>query len=77
MDKYERYAVSHYLSEWPAELNEENQDEISFDAIIQALNEDDEDFEITVSETYELYAGYDVANMIIDMVDSLRRVFNE
>lgn len=77
MDKYERYAVSHYLSQWPEELTEEHPEEISFDSIIQALHEDDQSVDITINEVYELYPCEDVASFIVDMVASLRRVFNE
>lgn len=79
MDKFERYAISHYLSEWPEELTEEHPEEVNFDSIIDALKDDDYPWEsnITVCETYELYEGEEVADMIIDMVDSLRMVFRE
>lgn len=69
MDKFERYAVSHYLSKLPDPLN--------YRGILKALTENDDEYDITVNETYELYEGFDVAHMIIDMVESLRRVFNE
>ena len=77
MDKYQRYAISHYLSEWPEELTAAHPQQAGFDLIIEALQNDDDSLDITVCETYELYTGEDVAAMIIDMVDSLRRVFNE
>ena len=76
MDKFERYAVSHYLSEWPEELTAAHPNEAGFDIIIESLQNDDDSLDITVSEVYELYTGEDVAAMIIDMVASLRRVFS-
>lgn len=75
MDKYERYAVSHYLSQWPEELTETHPNATGFDVIIEALQNDDESLDIIVCETYELYTGEDVAALIMEMNDSLRRVF--
>jgi len=77
MDKFERYAISHYLSEWPEELTAAHPQEAGFDMIIDALKNDDESLDITVNEVYEVYPCEDVALFIVDMVDSLRRVFNE
>lgn len=67
MDKFELYALNHYLSDWPESL--------TFNGIINALIEDDQDYDITVFETYEVYPCEDVAHFIIEMVDNLEKAF--
>jgi hypothetical protein len=69
MDKYEHYAVSHYLSCWP--------ENCTFTELMQWLRLDNEDTdqEIWVWEMLEGVPLPDIANMIERMVDSLRRTF--
>lgn len=69
MDKYEKYALSHYLTEWP--------ESFKYTEIIKSLVENDNNCHITVNETYELNGDEFIALFIVNMVDSLRRVFNE
>lgn len=69
MDKYESYAVNHYLTEWPESLK--------FSGIIKALIENDNNYDITVNEVYELYEGEFIAHFMVNMAESLRGVFNE
>lgn len=69
MDKYELYAVGHYLSCWP--------ENCTFTELMQwlRLNNEDTDQEIWVWEMIEGVPLTDVADMIERMVSSLRSTF--
>ena len=67
MDKYEAFAVGHYLTCWP--------ENFSYLEVIKALEEDDQEVELTVYETYELYPVADIAHFITWMVRDLRKAF--
>lgn len=69
MDKYEKYAVSHYLTEWP--------EEFSFQQIFDDLLSGDEGMSIFSQEHYAEFNPEDLAYCIKDMADSLRMVFND
>lgn len=68
MDKYQYFAVTHYLTEWP--------DGLSFSGIVNVLKNDNFQANITVNEAYELYADCDLAEFIKSMAISLRRAFS-
>lgn len=67
MNKYELFAVCHYLSSWPENM--------PFQELLEALTENNQDIEITVCETYELYPPEDIANFMSEMADSLKNYF--
>jgi len=65
MDKYEAFAVGHFLSSYPENW--------SFTQIMQAMREDSD--EIWPWELVEAVPLEDLAGLIEDMVSSLRMVF--
>lgn len=72
MDKYESYAVGHFLSQWPENL--------IFDEIMKVLRSDGDHYvnyqdEIWPWELVEAVPLEDLAGLIEDMVSSLRTVF--
>jgi hypothetical protein len=67
MDKYELYAVGHYFSEWPENM--------SFDDFMNALATDDNIQDCWPVVQYEGIPNEDMAYLIKDMVEGLRRVF--
>lgn len=67
MDKYESFAIGHYLSSWPEEWN--------FKQIISELKDGDNDLVTTSSSNYEWMHPEDLAEAIENMIDGLRRVF--
>lgn len=67
MNKYQLFAVDHFLSGYP--------DDASFEEIIQMV--EDEDEEISHWEPYENFWGEHVAEMIEDMARDLEAVFYE
>ena len=66
MDKYESYAVGHFLSSYPEDW--------SFTQITQGMREDSD--EIWPWELVEAVPLEDLAGLIEDMVSSLRMVFD-
>jgi len=67
MDKYESYAVGHFLSSWPDE-------NMSFTDLMQQMREGDTS-EIWAWELVEAVPLEDLAGLIEDMVSSLRGCF--
>lgn len=66
MDKYESYAVGHFLSSYPEDW--------SFTQITQAMRENSG--EIWLWELVEAVPLEDLSGLIEDMASSLRKVFN-
>lgn len=66
MDKYEFYAVSHYLTDWPEEW--------SFSQVFDELLNGDEGNVISQHYHYDGIPPEDMAYCIKDMVSSLRRL---
>ena len=67
MDKYELYAIGHYLNDWPEEM--------SYKQIISEMANGDEGNNITECEVYEGIPLEDLAVIIDDMTESLRMTF--
>lgn len=67
MDKYECYAIGHYLNDWPEEM--------SYKQIIAEIVSGDEGNNITECQMYEGIPLEDLAVVIDDMVQSLRNYF--
>lgn len=68
MNKYQSYALNHYLSDYPENL--------SFNEILELLLDENEFDSITVADHYELYDESDIADFILEMVRSLERHFS-
>jgi hypothetical protein len=70
MDKYERFAVEHHLSDWPKEL--------SFDELMIIMYSQDEDLqqEIWPWEPLEYFQLMDIAVLIKSMANKLRKAFS-
>lgn len=67
MNKYQTFAVGHFLSDYP--------DDTSFDQIIELVEQEDET--IRHWEPYESFWGEHLADMITGMARSLEETFNE
>lgn len=67
MDKYELYAIGHYLTEWPEEW--------SYKQIIDELKDGDNGMATSVHYHYEGIPPEDLAGEIDQMTESLRNYF--
>lgn len=61
MNKFERYAIGHYLTDYPYDS--------SFDEIIELVEQESE--KITVWEPFELYPVEEITDLIAHMKQSL------
>lgn len=69
MDKFQSYAINHYLSDWPEEWG--------YKKIIKELQSGDEGLLIINHFHYDELVPEEMAEIIQDMVDSLKGVFSE
>jgi hypothetical protein len=67
MNKYQTFALGHFLSDYP--------DDASFDQIIELVEQEDE--AIMHWEPYESFWGEHLATMITGMARALKEQFNE
>jgi len=67
MNKYESFAVGHYLSSWPENM--------SYEKIIETLNSDIDTMVLWPCGIYEDLPRRDVAYLIQDMADTLKIKF--
>lgn len=67
MNKYQLFAVDHFLADYP--------EDASFDEVIDLV--EDEDESVCHWEPYESFWGEHIAEMITDMARELEAVFHE
>ena len=67
MNKYQRFALNHYLCDWPEKW--------SFKRVIDQLKSGDETDEITRANEYESIWPEEMAVVIKGMVSSLKKAF--